>query len=127
MQYQFNDYPQPDESSVDSPDKVLRITPGQGGMVSFKVDFERDGVGGQQPGGENSTNEFSGPMEVVVQAGEYQVIHSIIQSSLPTLVGWSTCLDVAMQHSITYAIQSGGNQGRGPRFSTSGPHDDVPF
>ena len=34
----------------DMPDKVLRITPGEGASVKFMLDFVRDGVGGQSPG-----------------------------------------------------------------------------
>ena len=106
------------------PEKVLHITPGQGGMVSFKCDFELDGVGGQQAGG-NQPPEVVGPLEVVCQAGEVQVMLSLMQHSIPELVGWKTQLEVAMQNAIgiakSQASSSYGGCGRGgnPNFSSS--------
>lgn len=112
-----------------NPDKVLYITPGQGGMVSFKVDFELDGVGGQVSGGLNGQPDLIGPLEVVVQAGEFQVILSLIQSSLPYLTGWTTSMEVALQHEIAEAIQEGTDRSYrgGSRFSSSDQGDrNVP-
>ena len=114
----------------DTAEKVLHVTPGQGGMISFKVDFEKDGVGGQHPGAHSpstsSGDSVVGPLEVIVQTGEYQVIHSLIQSSLPHLVGWTTMMELAMQRSISDSLNNsgaggggGGNRGRRPRYSTS--------
>lgn len=109
------------------PDKVLYITPGQGGMVSFKADFEMNGVGGQQAGGGQSP-EVVGPVEVVCQAGEVQVILSLIQHSIPHLVGWSTQMDIAMQDAVNYVVrQSSQNSGGGGTggFYSSDPHDNY--
>lgn len=48
----------------DAPDKVLRLIPGNGGVVSFKVDFEKDGMGGMKnPGGDEGDTPV-GPLEV---------------------------------------------------------------
>ena len=106
------------------PDKVLHITPGQGGMVSFKCDFELDGVGGQQAGG-NQSPDVVGPLEVVCQAGEIQVMLSLIQHSIPELVGWKTQMDAAMQNAVEIAkyhatsSYGGGGRGGNPNFSSS--------
>jgi hypothetical protein len=83
----------------DTPDKVLRMTPGDGGIISFKIDYEKNGVGGQSPaygGGEHA----SGPLEVTAQLGEVQVVREIMRSSIPALVGWTTMLEVAMRKSL---------------------------
>jgi hypothetical protein len=107
--------------SEDTPDKVLRITPGAGGSVSFRIDYEKDGVGGQSPAyGEDHS---SGPLEVTAQLGEVQVVREIIRSSIPALVGWTTMLEVAMRKSIDDARNNspdfGGNHG--------GNGGNVPF
>ena len=99
--------------SEDTPDKVLRITPGAGGSVSFRIDYEKDGVGGQSPA--YGEDHASGPLEVTAQLGEVQVVREIIRSSIPALVGWTTMLEVAMRKSIEDARSSspdfGGNNG----------------
>jgi hypothetical protein len=107
--------------SEDTPDKVLRITPGAGGSVSFRIDYEKDGVGGQSPA--YGEDHASGPLEVTAQLGEVQVVREIIRSSIPALVGWTTMLEVAMRKSIDDARNSspdfGGNNG--------GNGGNVPF
>jgi hypothetical protein len=115
-----------DASHEDIPDKVLYITPGQGGMASFKVDLERDGVGGQAGAGPKSP-DVVGPLEVIVQAGELQVILTLIRDSIPLLSGWSTAVDFAMQSAIRRAFNGGGSGfSGGPRFTSSDP-SDAPF
>lgn len=125
---QYNDFPE--DGDGPSPDKVLHITPGQAGMVSFKVDFEKDGVGGYGASGNNMPADVAGPLEVVVQTGEYQVIHSLIQTSLPHLVGWTTMMELALSRSVSDSLQQGGagsgGVGGGQYFSTSGP-GNTPF
>lgn len=120
--------PRPTEEpgAKEAPHKVLHVTPGQGGMVSFKVDFEIDGVGGQ----ETSSPEISGPLEVVVQAGEFQVIMSLMQHSLPLLTGWSTMMEVALQNSLARTFQEagrGGGPGAGGHFSSSDQGGNMPY
>lgn len=87
------------------PEKVLKITPGEAGQFSFAVDFEKDGVGGQVVG---TAEAALGPLEVVVQLGEYQVIRELMQTSIPILTGWSTQLNLAMSSSIQLAISESG-------------------
>jgi hypothetical protein len=80
-------------------------------------------------------------------AGEYQVVKSIIEYSLPRLVGWSTFMDHALERSISDSVNnadSGGGGGSGPYgggsgsggsssssssspFSRGGPRGSVPF
>jgi hypothetical protein len=102
----------------ETPDKVLRLIPGVGGSVTFKIDYEKNGVGGQSPlyGEDNA----SGPLEVTAQLGEVQVVREIIRSSIPALVGWTTMLNVAMQKSLDDAQ----NVGTGNDYSGG---SDVPF
>lgn len=103
-----------------TPDKVLRIAPVEGGGVSFKVDYELDGVGG------HTYESSTGPMEVVAQRGEYVVIRQLILSSIPVLTGWSTLTEAGLQHALHMASntesRSGGTSG-GPYV----PPSDVPF
>lgn len=86
----------------DMPEKVLHITPGEGGQFSFKIDFEKDGVGGQNP---LSTGEPLGPLEVVAQLGEYVVMRELFQQSIPSLIGWDVQLNLAMQNAMNLAVQ----------------------
>jgi hypothetical protein len=109
-------------SNDDMPDKVLRITPGPGGSVSFRIDYEKDGVGGQSPA--YGEEHASGPLEVTAQLGEVQVVREIIRTSIPALVGWTTMLEVAMRKSIEDARSTGsdfgGNGGYGGNGSFGG-------
>ena len=114
----------------DAADKVMYVTPGQGGMTSFKVDFEKDGVGGQEQQAVGNAPPVMGPLEVVVQSGEMKLMLSLIEHSMPMLAGWSTLMDISLNRSIHLSLKhdesGGGGHGGGPHFSTS---DDsgVPF
>mmetsp|Transcript_23550 Transcript_23550/g.33032 ORF Transcript_23550/g.33032 Transcript_23550/m.33032 type:complete len:276 (-) Transcript_23550:104-931(-) len=72
-------------ANTDMPDKVLSIQPEEGAKVKFTLDFVKDGVGGQDP---------KGPLEITAEAGEFEVMKSIMQSSLPFLSGWQTLMEV---------------------------------
>lgn len=102
------------------PEKVLKITPGEAGQFSFAVDFEKDGVGGQVVG---TAEAALGPLEVVVQLGEYQVIRELMQSSIPILTGWTTQLNLAMSNSIQMAMSPAPSS---QQQQQSFP-DEVPF
>jgi hypothetical protein len=108
----------------DTPDKVLRITPGAGGSVSFRIDYEKDGVGGQIPA--YGEDHAAGPLEVTAQLGEVQVVREIIRSSIPVLVGWNTMLEVAMQKSMDDARNSSPDFG-GYSGGNGGNGGNVPF
>lgn len=79
----------------------------------------------------------SDPMEVVAQAGEFEVIFSIMKTSLPILAGWAPLIDYAVQASIKDAASGGyggsggnggGNSGGGGRFGGGGiASGGVPF
>lgn len=92
------------------PDKVMRITPGEGGTCSFLIDYEKDGVGGQSLTGSDG-NQTTGPLEVVAQLGEMQVIREVMRSTIPHLVGWSTMLDANVRHNIDNAVRMRQDQG----------------
>lgn len=66
----------------DSADKIMIAKPADGGAVAFQVEHEQK------------------TLQVNVQRGEFVVISEIMRSSLPTLVGWSTMMEVAMQKSL---------------------------
>lgn len=101
---------QPGMTAADMPEKILRITPGEGGQFSFKIDYEKDNVGGQSVG---ASSEPLGPLEVVAQLGEYVVIRKLLEASIPSLIGWDVQTNFAMQNAMNLALQSGsgGNSG----------------
>ena len=101
-------------ATPETPDKVMYISPVEGGMTSFKVDFEKDGIGGQEQVLKNGP--VMGPLEVVVQTGELQVMLSIIESTLPHLTGWTTSMDIAMQRAINTSLNLNGSGGGGGGF-----------
>ena len=63
-------------------------------------------------------------------AGEYQVIRSIFEYSMPRLVGWSTMMDTAMETALANASQNYQANPTNPHKyhgATNGRADDVPF
>ena len=63
-----------------------------------------------------------GPFEIQLMVGEYQVLRSIIEYSIPKLVGWSTMFDRNVEQAVSKSVQSGGNQQRGGHSGGS-PHN----
>jgi hypothetical protein len=115
----------PSDTANALPEKVFKVTPGEAGQFSFSVDFEKAGVGGQVVG---TADAALGPLEVVVQLGEYQVIRELMQSSIPALTGWTTQMSLALSHSVHLAMHGngqGGQQQSSAAKSTGGPADSV--
>lgn len=50
------------------------------------------------------------PIEVTLQAGEWEVFKSIFQTSIPYLLGWNTTMDIASAAAMTKGMSGGGNQ-----------------
>jgi hypothetical protein len=46
-------------------------------------------------------------LEVTIQAGEFEVIKSIFQTSIPYLLGWNTSMDIASAAAISKGITGG--------------------
>lgn len=88
-------------------EKVMNIDPGEGGTLNFKVDYMMGGVGGQTPPGLEGIP--STPLEITIQAGEFEVFKSICQTSIPYLLGWNTCMDIASAAAISKGLSGGGN------------------
>lgn len=108
------------------PEKVLKITPGEGGQFAFKIDFVKDGVGGQNSG------SGVGPLEVVAQLGEYMVMRELFQRSLPSLIGWDVQLNLAMQNAMNLALQNNHAPTQGKYVKPAAPaaeaaEADLPF
>jgi hypothetical protein len=123
-------------NTADMPDKVFRITPGEGGSVSFLIDHELNGVSVPPPSSTASvsndyavvsasssttTTTTSGPLEVVVQLGEFAVIKELLRSSIPVLVGWNTMVEIAMQRSFE-SMQNGNTNYPGGGGGYGGDH-----
>jgi len=111
MQYGMNSGAAQEGGGVqisDAPDKVLTARPGEGATVSFKIDFVRDGVGGQISPVDN--NSHHAPLEVVVQAGEFEVLKRIMESSIPYLLGWTSMMDIGIASMMRSGSDGGGNR-----------------
>lgn len=114
---------QPGMTAADMPEKILRITPGEGGQFSFKIDYEKDNVGGQSVG---TSAEPLGPLEVVAQLGEYVVIRKLLEASIPSLIGWDVQTNFAMQNAMNMALQAGGSVPRSRPVSPGGGQPQSP-
>jgi hypothetical protein len=118
---------QPGMTTADMPEKILRITPGEGGQFAFKIDYEKDNVGGQLVGG---STEPLGPLEVVAQLGEFVVMRHLMEQSLPSLIGWDVQTNFAMQNAMNLALQASGTPSSPrsrppPQQPVSPPIEDV--
>jgi hypothetical protein len=54
----------------------------------------------------------STPLEVTLQAGEFEVVKCIFQTSIPYLLGWNATMDLAAAAAISKG-SSGGSGGGG--------------
>ena len=100
----------PGQIADELPDKVMRITPKEGGQFSLYVDYEKAGVGGQSA---EVNAPALGPLEVTAQLGEWQVMQHLMQVSIPVLIGWEAQMKIAVQNSIESALHSGGPSNSG--------------
>ena len=50
----------------------------------------------------------STPLEVTLQAGEFEVIKSIFQTSIPYILGWNTTMDIASAAAMSKGMSGGG-------------------
>jgi hypothetical protein len=51
------------------------------------------------------------PIEVTVQAGEFEVLKSIFQTSIPYILGWNTTMDIASAAAMSKGMSGGGGGG----------------
>jgi len=67
-----------------------------------------------------------GPIAVQVQAGEFEVIASLMRYSIPHLTGWAQQVDIAMHNAISETVngRGGGGYSGGP---SAGGGGGVPF
>lgn len=108
----------PGQITDDQPDKVMSISPLEGGQFQFHIDFYKDGVGGQCA---DASSLPLGPIDVTAQLGEWQVLRLLMEHSIPTLLGWDTQMNLAVQNSVQMALR-GENSGGGPSPSPSGAY-----
>lgn len=93
----------------DSVEKVMTIEPGEGASLTFKLDYMKDGIGGQTPPATDGLPNT--PIEITIQAGEFEVIKSICQTSTPYLLGWNTTMDIASAFAISKGVSDGNSSG----------------
>lgn len=93
----------------DPVEKVMTIEPGEGASLTFKLDYMKGGIGGQTPPGTEGLPNT--PIEITIQAGEFEVIKSICQTSIPYLLGWNTTMDIASAFAISKGVSGGNSSG----------------
>ncbi|KAL3906105.1 MAG: hypothetical protein SGILL_009409 [Bacillariaceae sp.] len=98
------------------PEKVFRARLQGDGSVQLVIDYERDGIGGQES---PSPNETTGPLQIDLMMGEYHVLRSIVEYSLPRLIGWSSGLDSLIEQSIEKTTANIGNNNNNNNNSTN--------
>lgn len=125
----------PGGNSENAPEKILRVIPDISGQVLFRIEYTSKNGG---DGGLSSNNIEAAPtpLEVKVQLGEYQVMKQIILSSLPTLVGWTTMMEVAVRQnendalnssSYTYGQDQNNYRSTGKRYDEGNSRGSLPF
>lgn len=78
---------------------------------------------------ESNNNSFishvakAGPIAIQVQAGEFELISTLMRYSLPHLTGWAQQFDIAMKNALNEGISGGGGGGG----SSGGAGGDLPF
>lgn len=88
-------------SEEDSVVKTMTVTPSGGGAIHFEIDFKKNGIGGQvPPSGTNEPNFDSAPLDLIVEAGEWEVLMLTAKESIPSLTGWRTLMNIAMNDSL---------------------------
>jgi len=99
-------------------EKIMRLTPSDGGVVSFRVEAS-DGATTDSI----TSDDGKQALQVDIQLGEFEVIREIMRSSIPLLVGWTTQATIAVQKNVDDAVnQAGGGYG-----SPEGAGSRVPF
>eukprot|EP00558_Chaetoceros_sp_UNC1202_P009087 CAMPEP_0197232810 /NCGR_PEP_ID=MMETSP1429-20130617/1049_1 /TAXON_ID=49237 /ORGANISM="Chaetoceros sp., Strain UNC1202" /LENGTH=183 /DNA_ID=CAMNT_0042690947 /DNA_START=140 /DNA_END=691 /DNA_ORIENTATION=- len=84
-------------------EKVLIVDPGDAATVRLRVDYVKNGMGGQKPPSDAVDVSTYAPLEVLLQAGEWEVFSSILKESIPYLLGWNKMMDIAMNNAVTNA------------------------
>jgi len=111
--------------------KPIRVEETKNDGISLLVDYvdpdnhqlgqvphpQQNGGGGGPFGDEG----LKGPFEIQLMVGEYKVFRSIIEYSIPKLVGWSTMFDRNVEQAVSKSVQNAGNQ-RGGQGGGS-PHN----
>mmetsp|Transcript_11418 Transcript_11418/g.27608 ORF Transcript_11418/g.27608 Transcript_11418/m.27608 type:complete len:311 (+) Transcript_11418:43-975(+) len=103
-----------DTPGVGSLQKILRAMPDNGGAATLSIDYELDGRGSQES---PNPNEAHGPLQIRLMAGEFQVLKSIMEHSIPRLVGWAQMMDRPAKDLV--AASGGGNNNN----NMSSPHN----
>ena len=81
--------------------KTLTATPIEGAAILFEIDYKKDGVGGQSPPpGTNEHNWSHAPLNIIIQAGEWEVLKSIATDSIPSILGWRSSMEIALEDAV---------------------------
>ena len=88
-------------TSNETMDKVLIAEHGDRVSITFRIDYLKDGVGGQTPPAA-ATNEISSsvPLEFEVDAGEWEVSLAIMKESIPHLLGRNKMMSIGVENAV---------------------------
>lgn len=89
--------------SNESIDKVLIADPDDGATITFRLDFQKEGVGGQFPPPGTNEGCRSAPLEATIEAGEWEVIKTLFRESIPRFLGWSKMMDIELSSAVDMA------------------------
>lgn len=82
-------------------EKVLTLTPGDGATITFSIDHEKDGVAGYMVQGLETS-----ALSIVIQAGEWEVLSTLMRDTLPSLCGWNKMMEIQTNNAIQNATNS---------------------
>jgi hypothetical protein len=82
-------------------EKVLTLTPGDGATITFSIDHEKDGVAGYMAQGLETS-----ALSIVIQAGEWEVLSTLMRDTLPSLCGWNKMMEIQTNNAIQNATNS---------------------
>eukprot|EP00525_Craspedostauros_australis_P010503 CAMPEP_0198133560 /NCGR_PEP_ID=MMETSP1442-20131203/59627_1 /TAXON_ID= /ORGANISM="Craspedostauros australis, Strain CCMP3328" /LENGTH=264 /DNA_ID=CAMNT_0043794683 /DNA_START=204 /DNA_END=998 /DNA_ORIENTATION=+ len=122
-------------------EKVCTVEPSDDGCVEFKLDHQISDPAGPR---RSIVIDPNAPISIRLMGGEYLVIKSIIEFSIPYLIGWAPAMEASLQANIDKAADESGGLGgdgfhdnynrnsRSTNYHTRdsvlrGNNNDVPF
>ncbi len=85
-------------SDDDSVFKTMTVRPVDGAAISFQIDYIKNGIGGQVPPLNSTERNYEcAPLDLNVQAGEWECLKLTAQKAIPLLIGWESLMEVAMK------------------------------
>lgn len=88
-------------SDDDSVFKTLTVSPIEGAAISFQIDYVKNGIGGQVPPLNSTERNYEcAPLDLNVQAGEWECLKLTAQKAIPLLTGWESLMEIAIKDAM---------------------------